>query len=163
MHKFLPQVSFFILVGLLTACANMPMQPTSPQVSLTEFKLVKLGLTEQNYRLRLNLKNPNPFPLPIQSLNYQLHINDKEFAHGTNTPSITIPASGEEFLDIDVISNLMRTIGQWGDLKSLLNQKFNYRLSGGVSMVGGMPEIPFEYEGNIPLSWKDSETGKKSD
>jgi len=86
-------------------------------------------------KLRLRVKNPNSFPLPINHLNYQLHINDQEFTKGTSNQAVTIPASGEEFLDLEVASNLMRIIGQWSDLKTVLNQDFNYRLSGNINVI----------------------------
>jgi len=145
MYKFFQT---FILLALLTACANNPfIQTLSPQVSLADFRVTKMGLLEQNYRLRLRLKNPNSFPLPIMGMDYQLYLNDQEFAKGTNKQSLTIPAMGENLLDIEVTSNLMRTIGS-----KMFKRKFNYRLSGNINIMAGAPPIPFEYQGKIPLS-----------
>jgi len=156
MYKFLQPIILLLFLALLAACANSPLKTISPQVSLTDFRLVNMGLLEQKYRLRLSLKNPNPFPLPIASLNYQLNINDQEFTKGVSNQAITVPASGEEFLDIDVASNLMRIVGQLSGLKSLLNRNFNYNLAGGISVMEGAPQIPFEYKGDISLLWGGS-------
>ena len=156
--KYFRQWILIIIVGILAGCANLPLQPISPQVSLADFRLVNLGLIEQNYLLKLHLKNPNPFPLPINSLNYQLQINDQIFAKGMSNKAVSIPASGEEFFVLQVASNLMRTIGQFSDLKTLLNRNFNYRLSGNVNVIdSGLFQLPFEYQGEVPLLWKDSE------
>jgi len=154
MYKLLQPTLLLIVVGLLTACANVPIQTVAPKVSLVDFRLLNLGLTEQNYLLRLSLKNPNPFPLPLSGMNYQLHINDKEFARGKNNQAITIPAAGEEFLDIQVTSNLKQIADGWQDWQALLKRQFKYRISGGVNVMQGAAfQIPFEYQGEVPLLW----------
>ncbi len=154
MNKLFRIIVLLLSVMLLAACAGgSPLQSLSPQVSLADFKLVNLGLLEQKYQLRLHLKNPNPIPLPIAGLNYKLDINGQEFTNGVSNQAITIPASGEEYLDIDVASNLMRIIGQWSDLQTLLNRNFNYQLTGGLNVMEGAPQIPFEYKGDISLLW----------
>ncbi len=152
MHKYFQQWVFIIVITLLTGCANLPLQTISPEVSLADFKLSKLGLLEQTYLLRLHLKNPNPFSLPINSVDYQLHINDQEFAKGVSNQAVTIPASGEEFLDIKVASNFMRLFEKWGDWKNLIGQPFKYRLEGNLGVIDGGPKLPFEYKGDISLS-----------
>lgn len=151
MQKFFHSSIIFILIGLLTACANVPLQTVSPQVSLADFKLLNMGLMKQDYRLKLRLQNPNSFPLPISGMNYQLRLNDKEFTHGESKQAVTIPASGEEFLEIDVASNLMRILDEWKDWKAIFNRNFDYRLSGNLSVLNGGPQIPFEYKGDISL------------
>ena len=155
MYKFFQQTLLVFFILLITACANLPipLQPATPQVSLTDFKLVKMGLFEQNYRLRLRIKNPNPFALPIAGMNYQLDINDKKFARGTNNKSIIIPASGEEFVEIDVASSLMGIVEDWQDWKSVFKRRFNYKLSGDVNVREGGQPMPFEYKGDVPLLW----------
>jgi len=150
MYKFFLTLIFF---ALLTACANNPLiQTLSPQVSLADFRVTKMGLFEQNYLLRLRFKNPNSFPLPIVGMDYQLYLNEHEFAKGANRQSLTIPALGENFLDIEVTSNLMRTIGQLSDWAKLFKRDFSYRLSGNINIMAGAPPIPFEYRDKIPLS-----------
>ena len=154
MYKFLQPITLSLFILLLTACAGgLPLQNLAPEVSLADFKLVNLGILEQKYRLRLNLKNPNPIPLPIAGLNYKLNINGQEFTNGVSNQAITIPASGEEYLELDVTSNLAKIVGQWGDLQTLLNRNFNYQLTGGLNVMEGAPQIPFDYKGDISLLW----------
>ena len=152
MHRYFQQWFLIIFIGLLGSCANLPLKTVSPEVSLANFKLSKLGLFEQTYLLRLHLKNPNPFSLPINSVDYQLHLNDQEFAKGVSNQAVTIPASGEEFLDIKVVSNLMRFMNKLGDLKTLIGQPFKYQLKGNLGVIDGGPKLPFEYKGDISLS-----------
>lgn len=141
-----------ILVSVLTACANMPLQPQSPQVRLTDLRVMKFNLTEQNYKLKLSLNNPNPFPLPLIGMDYQLLLNDKEFTQGTTNQPVTIPALGEQTIEINVISNLMKIIGEWHDISSVLNRQLNYRILGNMNILNSTFKIPFQYRGDIPIS-----------
>lgn len=161
MSKLIQPFALLILVFLLLACTNLPIKPATPKISLADFRLLNLGLLEQNYRLRLRLNNPNPFPLPITQFNYQVRINEQEFTQGKSNQAITIPALGEQFLDIDVTSNLMRLMGQWQDWKTLLNRQFRYQLVGGVNVVDWAPQLPFDYQGEVALFWGGSQTNEK--
>jgi LEA14-like dessication related protein len=152
MYKLFQPIVLLLSVVLLTACAGgLPLQSLSPQVSLADFKMVNSGLLEQKYRIRLRLKNPNPIPLPIAGLNYQLNINEQKFTSGVSNQAITIPASGEEYLEFDVASNLTQIVGNWSNLQALLDRKFNYQLTGGLNVMEGAPQLPFEYKGDISL------------
>ncbi|MDM8564187.1 LEA type 2 family protein [Candidatus Halobeggiatoa sp. HSG11] len=151
MYKLFKFSTSLIIIGILTACGNMPLKTFTPEVSLQGFKLMNLGLLKQDYRLKLQLKNPNPVPIPINGLNYKLELNGQEFTNGSSDKSVTIPANGEEFLEIDVTSNLLSTIGQFKDLKSLLNRNFEYNLSGDINVIDGTTAIPFTYKGDISL------------
>ena len=161
MSKSIQPGFLLLLAFLLIACTNLPIKPATPKVSLADFRLLNLGLLEQNYRLRLRLNNPNPFPLPITQFNYQVRINEQEFTQGKSNQPITIPALGEEFLDINVTSNLLRLIGQWQDWKTLLNQRFRYQLVGGVNVVDWVPQLPFDYQGEVALFWGETQTDEK--
>lgn len=143
-----------ILTSFLVGCAHLSTQPLAPQVSLADFNLVDIGLFKQTYRLALRLKNPNPFPLPITALDYQIQINDKTFTKGNSQQAITLPATGEETMPIEVTTNLLGLLEQWRDIKMLLNRQLRYDLSGGVRLVNWVPQIPFERKGEINLSWK---------
>ncbi|MBE9561741.1 MAG: LEA type 2 family protein [Proteobacteria bacterium] len=151
MYKLFKFNILLIIMGILTSCSNMPLKNFTPEVSLKDFKLVDFGFFKQDYKLKLQLKNPNPIPIPITGLNYKLELNGQEFTNGSSDKSVTIPANGEEFLEIDVTSNLLSTIGQLKDLKSLLNRNFEYNLSGDINVIGGATAIPFTYKGDIAL------------
>ena len=88
---------FYLLNILPTACVNNPiidiMKTLSPKVTVADFRVLNMGLFEQNYVVQLRIKNPNSFSLPIAGLNYRLGISDQEFANGTSNEAITIPAT----------------------------------------------------------------------
>jgi LEA14-like dessication related protein len=161
MSRLIQCGGLLFLVFLLTACTSLPIKPITPKISLADFRLLNLGLLEQNYRLRLRLNNPNPFPLPLTQFNYQVRINEQEFTQGKSNQAITIPALGEEFLDVNVTSNLLRLIGQWQDWKTLLNQQFRYQLVGSVNVVDWAPQLPFDYQGEVALFWGGNPTDEQ--
>ena len=157
MPKILTRLFIIAIVGLLAACVNNPilnnvMKTLSPEVTVADFRLLNMGILEQNYVLQLRIKNPNSFSLPIAGLNYQFDINDQEFANGTSDKAITIPANGENLLDLKFTSNLMRVVEKWTDWTTIFNNNFKYGLSGNINFVNDAPSLPFEYKGEIPLS-----------
>jgi len=155
MPKMLPRLFLTIVIGLLAACVNNPilnvMKTLSPKVTVADFRVLNMGILEQNYVLQLRIKNPNSFSLPIAGLNYKFDINDQEFANGTSNEAITIPATGEKLLNLKFTSNLMSIVEKWTDWATLFEHNFKYRISGGINLVTGVAPLPFEYKGEIPL------------
>ncbi|MDQ7089954.1 MAG: LEA type 2 family protein [Methylococcales bacterium] len=140
----------------LTACSSTGnsfsgIQAIAPKVNLDKVQLVKMGITKQVYRLRLLIKNPNSFPLPIQNLNYQLFINDQEFAKGTSNDAVTIPAGGEGFLETDVSSNLADVIDGWGQWFSLAKRTLDYKITGDIGVTSFAIPFPFQYADKVDL------------
>ncbi|NOQ37216.1 MAG: hypothetical protein GQ569_15205 [Methylococcaceae bacterium] len=147
-------IIFFIALLTLTACANTPfasLKPIAPEISLNNFQLVKMGLSEQTYRLRLLIKNPNSFALPIQNLNYQLFINNQSFAKGLSDKPVTIPALGEGYLETDINSNIMDVVDGFGQWFSLAKRSLDYRITGDVGVSSFAIPIPFQYSDKVDL------------
>jgi LEA14-like dessication related protein len=157
--KFIKLCALFLTLSFVNGCgssgiANSPFAgliPTAPQISLKSFELVKMGLSEQTYHLRLNIKNPNAFPLPIQSLNYQLFLNNKPFFKGTNTQPVNIPALGDGTIETDVNSNIADVISGWQQWLSLAKRNLNYRLTGDIGVSSYAIPIPFQYADKVDL------------
>lgn len=150
---------FFLLLFTLNGCtttggANNPfaiLKPLAPEISLQNIELTKVNLSEQTYRLRLRIKNPNSFALPLQSLNYQLFLNNRSFAKGTNRKPVTIPAMGEGYLETDISSNIADVIQGWQQWFSLAKRTLDYRLTGDVGVSGLGVAIPFQYADKVDL------------
>ena len=87
-----------------------PLAP--PQVSISDLHPVEMTLLEQRYAVTLRVQNPNPVSLPIIGIAFRLNLNEAEFARGVNAESVTIPAYGEELLDVVVTSNLAGAMGE---------------------------------------------------
>jgi LEA14-like dessication related protein len=112
---------------------------------------MKVGLSEQTYRVGLRIKNPNSFALPIQNLNYQLFLNNKSFFKGTNNKAVTIPAQGEGYVETDINSNIADVVEGWDQWFSLAKRSLNYRLTGDVGVSSFAVPIPFQYSDKVDL------------
>jgi LEA14-like dessication related protein len=154
---FLLALFTFTLTGCSTGGTSSivsALKPVAPDVSLKNFEMTKMGLSEQTYRLRLNIKNPNAYPLPIQNLNYQLFLNNKPFFKGANNKPVTIPALGEGVIETDINSNIADVVSGWQEWLSLAKRTFNYRIVGDVGVSSYNVPIPFQYADKVDLLFK---------
>jgi len=134
---------------LLVGCAAIQPQVDPPRVALADLRILDITLFEQRYLLRLRIQNPNPFDLPITGMDFTLHINEREFGSGVSRQAVTVPAYGEEVVDVKVISNLARVFQQLHDWDEGRGGRLSYRLSGGLSLANRIGKIPFEYRGEL--------------
>lgn len=152
MIKVYRLIMLWLTCGLIS-CANQPLAPLSPEISIANFRLSNLGILQQDFLVQLRLKNPNPFPLPITRLDYILSINNQEFNRGDSQQSLILPALSEETLEIKVSSNLWKIIDQWRGWESGFSRQLNYQLSGGLQITNWVPKLPFNYQGTVALNW----------
>jgi LEA14-like dessication related protein len=143
-----------LLLTLLGGCSSLFQRPEPPQISLASIRPVDIGLFEQRYRLRLRVQNPNPFALRIQGMDYSLYLNEQQFAQGVSPASATVPAYGEQLVEVDVVSNLARLFDQFSEFGR--QRGLSYRLVGGIRLANVAARIPFEYQGEISLAPKDA-------
>lgn len=135
-------------MAVFAACTGSPQPLTPPHVSLTNLRLVEMTLLEQRYALTLRIQNPNPVSLPIVGMDFRLNLNEAEFARGVNAESVTIPAYGEELLDVVVTSNFVGIIGELA-VQGDPGDQLRYELVGHVSVVGHPDRVQFSYEGAL--------------
>ena len=145
-QKFVAPILAVVLV--LGACTAVRKPLAPPQVSITDLHLVGLTLLEQRYALTLRVQNPNPVSFPITGMAFRLNLNGAEFARGVNAESVTIPAYGEELLDVVVTSNLAGAIGEL-NAHGGPSDRLRYELVGHVSVSGLPGRVRFSYEGEI--------------
>lgn len=139
------------LSSFLTACAALQPEILTPKVSLTDLRLLNMGLFSQSYRLELNIQNPNAFPLPLNGLTYGLTLNNTPFAKGQANESVVIPSHGEKRLSLNVVSDLGSLLGQLKQWQTL-GRSLNYKLDGELSLLNWAPKVPFNYQGDIKIN-----------
>jgi LEA14-like dessication related protein len=145
-----------IVISLLGSCStlnlNSMIKPEPPQIKVASLKIVKSDWPKQHFKLKLHVKNTNAFPLSFASMNFQLYLNKKQFTTGKSNPDVTLPAFGEQFLTINIISDLMEIFDSWKDWKQVLKERqLNYKIVGNVTIWKGTPQIPFEHRGQMPI------------
>ncbi len=139
------------LGALLAGCAHLLQHPEAPHVTVADLRPVQMGLFEQRFRLQLRIQNPNDFALPIDGMEYQLDINDQPFAQGVSAEEVSIPAYGEELVDVEVVSTLGGFLQQLRKLQAGKLQTLNYRLEGKVALQGYLSKLPFVYQGELAI------------
>lgn len=135
-------------MSLLSACAVLPTVLDPPNVTLAGIELKELGLFEQQFLLKLRLQNPNSVSLPIAGMEYELTLNDQQFARGVSNQKVDVPAHGEALTDVTVTSSLQSLLNQIGPISSS-GDTVNYRVTGHVSVVNRSLKLPFDYSGSI--------------
>ena len=136
-------------VTLLTGCATF--RPEAPEVRLADLSIDSIGLFEQRYRLGLRMRNPNDRDLDVESLRFDLTLAGRSFAEGVNTEGFSLPAGGEERVEVVVTSDLgsvLDLLSDWIDG----NRALPYRLSGDARLAGwGGITIPFSRDGRLEM------------
>lgn len=141
----------FGAVAVLSACASLRGGPEPPRVSLIGLNLVSMELFEQRYRVRLRLKNPNDFELPVRGMDFRLDINGETFADGVSGQSVSVPAYGEEVLELEVSSSLLNVFRQLQSLQNKGAPGLAYRITGRVAVGRYGQRLPFDYSGELAL------------
>lgn len=134
---------------LLAGCATF--RPEAPEVRLADLSIDSIGLFEQRYRLGLRMRNPNDRALDVESLRFDLALAGRSFADGVTTDGFSLPAGGEERVEVVVTSDLgsvLDLLSDWMDGGRALP----YRLSGEARLAdwGGIT-VPFSRDGRLDL------------
>lgn len=138
-----------LAVTLLAGCAAF--RPEAPEVRLADLSIDSIGLFEQRYRLGLRMYNPNDRALEVESLRFDLVLAGRSFADGVATEGFSLPAGGEERVEVVVRSDLgsvLDLLSDWIDGDRALP----YRLSGTATLAGwGGITVPFSRDGKLEL------------
>ncbi|MEZ5446309.1 MAG: LEA type 2 family protein [Gammaproteobacteria bacterium] len=142
-----------LALAALAACGGLPSKIDPPSVSLSGLRIVDMNLLEQTFAIKLRVKNPNDFDIPIHGLTYALELNGQEVAQGVNNQSVTFPALGEEFVEVNATTNLPTILNQLVEM-SRSGMNASYRVHGsfraGKGVQGYVP-IPFDQKGEVGL------------
>lgn len=137
---------------LLGACAAIPVNLKTPEVSFIGLQAVEATVFEQKLQVRMKVHNPNTIELPVNGLDIDIELADEPFAHGVSARQFVVPAEGEAEFDMLVTANAATALlklasggGKAGDV--------GYRLKGKLSTkLGLLRTIPFEETGTLPIS-----------
>ncbi len=153
--KILTTFQFVLLLIGLTfnlGCASLTARPDPPRITLINLQPLEIGILEQRVRLQLRIQNPNDFVFEINGMDYALAINDDELAYGVSNESVRVPAFGDAVINVDAVSSIFDVIRQLQKLGYEQQGRFQYKISGGVSLANRFGKIPFEYQGEINFS-----------
>lgn len=135
---------------LLAGCAGLSGGPIAPpNVSLVDLRVIDAGLFEQRYGLKLRLQNPNPVPMPVSGMAYKVSLNDVDFGSGVSRQATTVPAYGDEVVEVEVVSNLFTLLKRVQDLQAGRGQGLRIAIAGGVNLANRAGELPFRLQGEL--------------
>src|SRR6187549_3177514 len=97
---FLRCLAFGLAIFALPACIIGKL--VEPQVELEGIRVDDPSLTAATFIFDLRVFNPNSLRLRLSELDYQLNLNDKDFASGNLKPGTTVPAHGKEIVSLPV-------------------------------------------------------------
>lgn len=142
-----------LAVVAAAGCSTLPFQADKVNVSLSDVRIVKAGVVEQVYALKLRVQNPNAKPLNVAGLAYEVEINGRNFAKGVSPKTVMIPAFGETQFDVEAVSSISTLIEQITRLKIDRPKALRYRLTGHINTHAALRMgVPFEYAGEVPFS-----------
>lgn len=144
------RVTFFALA--LSGCAGLGPLETPPRVNLVDLRPAEMTLFEQRYSVKLRVLNPNDGPLEVRGMDYAIDINNQKFADGVSAEQFTVPPYGERVVEVTVTSTLLRMVEQFRQLDRSETLRFDYRISGHMSIAGSLTRHSFVHEDALDLS-----------
>jgi LEA14-like dessication related protein len=148
MLNWVISIAFLLIILGFVAWGVRRIKP--PDVKLTSVRPERLAAGAQRLVVGLRVLNPNPLPLPVQSMTYELWLEDRSIASGQGKLHRRVPARGAADMQVLVTGDarhLARTLPKL----ALTPQPWHYRLEGKVAVL---PRIwlPYRHEGRIDLA-----------
>jgi len=145
----LKKLMFVTAIALLTACTalqeGLKDYVQQPDVSYKSFAIGEVSMDRIELNPTFNIANNNAFSLPVNSISYELSLNDEKMLDGETDAIGTLPANGNK----DVSLSLALTKETLTSLQQLLfkERKLDYQVKGNVNSLG--LAIPFERSSTI--------------
>lgn len=142
------QMVCFVWMLSLSACAGLPgKEIIEPEVFVRDFTITELTLSGMQGIISLDVKNPNDARLSARSLDYVFYIADYEVLSGATDENFTIPAFGQETIDLPIrvsyedLLNVLPTL--------LQSKSADYTVKGNLGTT--FITVPFSKRGQFAL------------
>lgn len=146
--------SFVLIALLMSSCSSLSSLVEKPGLSVANFSMVDGNLFQQTFRVRLKVDNPNSFSLPILGLNYGLNIAGIDVANGTTANGVNIPANGTDYLDIDLSTNLLKSLPELSNVLKSGGKDLSYNFKGNLNLDNTfIKTVPFNKTGSFNLDF----------
>lgn len=147
-------VSLLFATLVLTACSSLSGLVEKPGLSVADFNLVDANIFQQTFRIRLKVDNPNSFALPIVGMNYGLNIMGVDVADGTTANGVRVPANGTDYLEIDLSTNLLKSLPDLSEILKSGGRDLSYNFKGNVKLDNTfIKSVPFNKSGSFNLNF----------
>lgn len=129
------------MITLVSGCSTLTEGLfKQPQVGYKSIALGEVSMDRIELNPTFTITNENGYPIPVNSISYELSLNNEKMLNGETDAIGTLPANGDK----DVSLSIALTQETLTSLQQLLfkNRKLDYQVKGNVNTLG-LP-IPFE-------------------
>ena len=149
------RMGFWICLAMVlvefTSCAGLRQTMERPRINIANVRPREIKLFEQVFDLELRILNPNDAPLPINGLAFDLELNEKRFATGVSSDSITVDRFGSAVVHVQAVTTFWGFLRQVADLQQTRTPRVTYRIKGIVYSGSPRVKIPFEDSGEFSI------------
>jgi len=132
------------MMMIISACSTLQKElknhVKTPEVNYQSISLGKVAMDSIELNPIFNIANKNAFSLPINTINYELSLNNEKMFAGETEAIGTLPANSDKnvSLSIDLTKETLTSLQQL----LFKDKKLNYQVKGNVNVMG--LAIPFE-------------------
>jgi LEA14-like dessication related protein len=125
-----------------------------PTITLREIHVRQISLTDADLLFIAEIRNPNGYELRLKSLEYTVHLNNRETGGGSLQKEIAVPASSSATVEIPVTARF----GSLGGVARLYitGQELAYRIEGKALVKAGLFDRTFPFSRTGVISPKKS-------
>lgn len=146
----------YVLAGvalMLAGCAALQPKLETPTVAVNSVKVLPGQGLNMRFLIGLHVQNPNAIPLPIHGVNYTVALSGQQVVSGNSQNQPTIPAHGEQDVEIEAVADLMNGLSLANALLSNpLQQEVPYAVKASVDVGAFLPNIPVWKNGTVNLA-----------
>jgi LEA14-like dessication related protein len=140
-------LAWIVGIPLISRCSSLGSLVNKPEVELESFELQDPSLTAATLVFSLRVINPNPFRLLVESLTYDLNLNQKDFAKGQLSESVSISGKDKGVVKLPVRIGYLKLFNSLYEMTE--KGTVEYQLKGNVRVSGF--EVPFSLGGKLNL------------
>ena len=138
----------FLLPALAAVACATWRGVEEPEVSLTRVDAEKMGLFEQKLDVGLRIHNPNDFPLEVNGIRFDIEVDGEPVARGQDDTRFTVPADGEQEIDVKARAQSIAMLRQLVDAGS----DFSYQVDGKLLLENAeADEVGFKHTTRLDL------------
>lgn len=137
----------------LAGCASLQPKLETPTVAVNSVKVMPGQGLNVRFLIGLHVKNPNAIPLPIHGVNYTVALSGQPVVSGDSQNQPTIPARGEQDVEIEAVADLVSGLSLANSLLSNpLQQEVPYAVKASIDVGAFLPNIPVQKSGVVNLT-----------
>jgi LEA14-like dessication related protein len=154
LNRFGAKALIVAVLLALSGCATVKtiLHPQKPEVKVHDVKIEKISFSEAELLFDLAVKNPNNIAFTLNSIAYDVHIENKPFISGTQEEELKIAARGETLVPVPVTfvyRNLYDTVLSLRG-KEDAAYELSFVFSFDVPALGSVT-VPVTRKGEVPL------------